>query len=186
MNQHKKDFFDYLVKNEKEMKKALKKNVTYDEEVYEDAWGNAIIKVAEYIDKGNTVNDFKNFFFITAKWEYIRLQKLKRAKDKRDVTLSEAWHKYDDDNNEQYYQNINKIFDFVVEKVNEEFSSRQADIYAIYTRLKSTSQKVSYEKLAKIMGLTMREVSTTVKMIKDWVRDNPEINEYKRKLIYND
>ena len=77
---HKNDFFNYVIENKRELQKALKKNITYDPDIFDDVTCNTIVRIAEYIVKnGVKINNFKFFFFIAAKREYIAEQNKKRG-----------------------------------------------------------------------------------------------------------
>ena len=65
---HKNDFFNYVIENKRELQKALKKNITYDPDIFDDVTCNTITRIAEYIvNNGVKINNFKFFFFIAAK-----------------------------------------------------------------------------------------------------------------------
>ena len=62
--QHKDDFFQYVIEHEKELKYALRKNITYDAEIFDDVTADTIIRIAEYIiNKQVFIKDFKGLFF---------------------------------------------------------------------------------------------------------------------------
>ena len=65
------EFLCFIADNEAELKRAVRKNITYDPELFDDAFHTAIVKVYNAIESGRDVADFKQYFFITAKWEYI-------------------------------------------------------------------------------------------------------------------
>ncbi len=65
------EFLDFVATNEAALRRAVKKNITYDPEIFEEAFVAATIKVHDALEQGREIRDLKNYFFITAKWEYI-------------------------------------------------------------------------------------------------------------------
>ena len=66
-----KEFLDFVVKNEKRLKKNLMKNITYDENIFDDVFHDTILKVYETIvTKGDECNikDYEQYFFIASKF----------------------------------------------------------------------------------------------------------------------
>lgn len=206
--EHAKEFFDFVEKNEKRLKKNLRKNITYDENIFNDVFQDAVIKVYEKIMDGTHIDDFESYFFIASKFLYINAQnkdRKKNEKNNRDL-LWRISHGYesnngdmtddakrvidaiavDDDewmNKEIKNENINKLFKFISEKLNKVFSPAECDIYLIYFRLKSEKAGVSYEKMAKITGRSFSEISQIIQKVKKYVKADEEINEYKKKLL---
>ena len=74
---HKDDFFKFIIENEKELQKALKKNITFDPDIFDDSTADTVCRIGEYImQKGIKIDNFKYFFFIAAKRDYIAKQKI--------------------------------------------------------------------------------------------------------------
>lgn len=86
------EFLDFVATNEAELKRAVRKNITYDPEIFDDAFHTAIVKVYNAIEAGRDVSDFKQYIFISAKWEYInRANRSRREKGyKRPVSAAEG------------------------------------------------------------------------------------------------
>lgn len=71
-------FFWWIQKRGAKMRRAIKKNVTYDPEIFEDVFSGTILKVAEKILAGKEVADFEQYFFLSAKNNYIQEQNRQR------------------------------------------------------------------------------------------------------------
>ena len=86
------EFLDFVATNEAELKRAVRKNITYDPELFDDAFHTAIVKVYNAIEGGRKVSDIKQYIFISAKWEYInRANRNRREKGyKRPVSAAEG------------------------------------------------------------------------------------------------
>ena len=207
--QHAQEFLEYVAKNEKRLKKNLRKNITYDPYIFDDVFQDSIIKVYDSIMNDTVIEDFEKYFFIASKFSYFNAdnknkrnikqndrdllwnishgyennrgdisEDAKRVIDEMAVEDNE-WEKKEDKN-----ENINKLFRFISEKLNKVFSPAECDIYLIYFRLKSEKSGVSYEKMAKITGRSFSEISQIIQKVKKYVKNDDEINEMKKKLLY--
>lgn len=208
--EHAREFFDFVEKNEKRLKKNLRKNITYDPYIFDDVFQDTVIKVYEKIMDGTHIDNFENYFFIASKFSYFNADnKNKKAINNNDNTIlsdvedgkrftsnkpyvvQDANRVLDiiavEDNEwkekEEKNENINKLFKFISEKLNKVFSPAECDIYLIYFRLKSEKSGVSYEKMAKITGRSFSEISQIIQKLKKFVKNDEEINEYKKKLL---
>lgn len=206
--QHAQEFLEYVAKNEKRLKRNLRKNITYDPYIFDDVFQDSIIKVYDSIMNGTVIEDFEKYFFIASKFSYFNADnKNKRNIKQNDRDLlwnishglennrgdisedakrvideiaveDNEWEKKEDKN-----ENINKLFKFISEKLNKVFSPAECDIYLIYFRLKSEKSGVSYEKMAKITGRSFSEISQIIQKLKKYVKNDEEINDYKKKLL---
>lgn len=206
--QHAQEFLEYVAKNEKRLKKNLRKNITYDPYIFDDVFQDSILKVYDSIMNGTVIEDFEKYFFIASKFSYFNADnKNKRNIKQNDRDLlwnishglennrgdisedakrvideiaveDNEWEKKEDKN-----ENINKLFKFISEKLNRVFSPAECDIYLIYFRLKSEKSGVSYEKMAKITGRSFSEISQIIQKLKKYVKNDEEINDYKKKLL---
>jgi RNA polymerase sigma factor (sigma-70 family) len=206
--QHAREFLEYVAKNEKRLKKNLRKNITYNEELFDDVFQDSIIKVYDSIMNGTVIDDFEKYFFIASKFSYFNADnKNKRSIKQNDRDLlfnishgmennrgdmsEDAKRVIDEvtfeDNEwlkkEEKNDNINKLFRFISDRLNEVFTPAECDIYLIYFRLKSEKAGISYQKMAKITGRSFSEISQIIQKIKKYIRNDEEINEMKKKLL---
>ena len=205
---HKDDFFQYIIDNEKELQKALKKNITYDPDIFDDVTADTIIRLAEYImNKEMQIRDFKSLFFMAAKRQYIAEQNKKRNRVKQDIPnfidiitegskntsfdsrdISYLRNLTDDGEGrwviqEERANRINEFYNWLQERLNEEFLPVEADIFIFYYRLKSNKTGVSYKKLAKILDVPVKFITDTIVKIKKYIRESEEIQNKKREMI---
>lgn len=206
--QHAQEFLEYVAKNEKRLKKNLRKNITYNPYLFDDVFQDTILKVYDSIMNGTVIEDFEKYFFIASKFSYFNADnKNKRNIKQNDRDLlwnishglennrgdisedakrvidemaveDNEWEKKEDKN-----ENINKLFKFISEKLNKVFSPAECDIYLIYFRLKSEKSGVSYEKMAKITGRSFSEISQIIQKLKKYVKNDDEINNMKKRLL---
>lgn len=203
---HKDDFFNYVIEHEKELKYALRKNITYDEDIFNDVTCNTIVRIAEYIlNKQVFIKDFKGLFFISAKREYIAEQNKKRVMEGRNnrtlfTNMAEDYmktEKQEDINSyldlveegdevlehEKKADNTHKLFKYLEQELNKQFEGNEVDIFLIYFRLKSEKKGISYKKLANIMDKDVKYITRTIVKIKKYIKENDEIQENKKKIL---
>lgn len=72
-------FLQWVADNQGEMKKALRKNCTFDPDLFDDVFSETIINVHSTIVKNNReIDNIKNYFFLALKWKYQTRQNQKR------------------------------------------------------------------------------------------------------------
>lgn len=76
---HKNDFMLYVWNNLDALNYALRKNITYDPDIYDDVTADTLCRIGEYIiNKKVFIKDFKGMFFLSAKRQYVAEQNKKR------------------------------------------------------------------------------------------------------------
>ena len=189
--EHKDEFFSYVAQNQDELRRCLRKNITFDGDIFDDVTANTVIRIAEYIMRNDIrIDNFKNFFFIAAKREYIMQQnKIRQADASTDHCLIEDFKTDmidDDGNDEEFAIRIHRLVRSLDEILQKHFSSLEVDIFLIYYRLKSEKRSISYKKMASMLGLSNKFVTNTLKKIKAFVKTDAEINELKKNILYGD
>lgn len=212
---HARDFLEYVSVHEEDLKKAVKKNITYDERIFDDTFQDAIIKIYDYImTKEKFVNDFKNFFFICCKNLYIQKDTKTRKEDKilarkffenleRPEEKQESYEDIkcyssyieeqklfaDDESteeNEQRIAKINELIEFTKDELEKQFDEFEVGLFLIYYRLKAEKEKISYKKLAEITNLDVKAITNILSKMKKYVRNSAEITAKKKKLLNDD
>ena len=187
--EHGKEFLEYVARNEARLKKNLRKNITYNENIFDDVFQSTIIKVYDRIMKGTVIKDFEQYFFIASKFEYINEDnKIKKRQKIEDSEIDTDDDRFAEDDNawkikEERNENINDLFKFLSKRLNEVFSPAEADIFLIYYRLKSEKAGISYHKMTKITGRKFSEISQIIQKIKKFIRTDEAIIEYKKKIV---
>lgn len=81
---HKDDFMLFVWNNLDSLNYALRKNITYDEDLFDDVTADTLCRIGEYIvNKKVFIKDFKGMFFLSAKRQYVAEQNKKRERDKK-------------------------------------------------------------------------------------------------------
>lgn len=176
------DFYDYISNNYEQSRYEVLKNVTYDEELFDDCYNDTVIKVANVIQAGKQIDDIRYYFFISLKWNYINAQNRKRREQKR--FTSDFTDTYEDvEYSEERYNRTMRLWDYISARLESEFSPGEVDIYLIYYKLKCTGRSLSYKKLSEITGIPVKEITNIIQRVKKFVRGDVEINEMKNKLL---
>lgn len=183
------DFLRYVSENMNDLKKAVKKNITNDNDLFDDAFNETIIKVYNSIVKNGTIiDDYKQYFFLACKFTFIYRQNKKRKEEAQAIRdyfdLNDDF--IDDDfDEEERYESIVDTIDKIKADVIENLGEYYAEIYFTYMQLKST-QSISYKKLAAEKGISTRRVSQIIGMVKDYIKNNPTLQSYKSVLNKED
>lgn len=204
------DFLKYVSENMNALKKAVKKNITNDNDLFDDCFNETIIKVYNSILKNGTIiDDYKQYFFLACKFTFIYRQNKKRKEEaqairdyfalrddfsdnvdsigyKKTKLLRDYFALRDDNyNEEERYCDIVDTIDKIKADVVENLGEYYAEIYFTYMTLKST-QSISYKKLAAEKGISTRRVSQIIGMVKDYIKNNPTLQSYKSVLNKED
>ena len=206
--EHGQEFLKFVADNESRLKNNLRKNITYDEDIFDDVFQETILRVHSAIMNGTRIDDFEQYFFIASKFCYINEQNKERKKQEnsdRDI-LWNISHGYEtnqhdvsndakrilenitiEDNEwriqEERNERINELMKYLSKKLNEVFTPAETDIFLIYYRLKSEKAGVSYQKMARITEKSFSEVSQIIQKIKAYIKQDDEIIEMKKKLL---
>lgn len=175
------DFYDYISNNYEQSRHEVLKNITYDSDLFDDAYNDTVIKVAKVIEDGKKIEDIRYYFFISLKWNYINMQNKKRKQLSR--TTDVMPDAMDDEYSEERYEKVMELWDFIAQRLEENFEPGEVDIYLIYYKLKCNGNSLSYRKLSEMTGIPVKEITNIIQRIKKYVRNNDEINELKKKLL---
>ena len=206
-NKHKDDFMLYVWNNRDELNKAIKKNITMDDELFEDVTADTLARIGEYIiNKKQFIRDFKSMYFMAAKRQFIAEQNKKRdrlkfsnrdffdnifnglEKREKKSDLDVYYDMLDDDvmDGERKAERTHRLFKYLEEKLNEVFEGNEVDIFLIYFRLKSEKKGISYKKLADIMDKDVKYITKTIVKIKKYIKESKEIQENKNRIMKDD
>ena len=184
---HCNDFYQYIIRNEKQLKQEVRKNITYEEELFDEAYSDTIVKVANAILVNHKViEDFRYYFFISFKQNFIQLQNKKRKIDK----LKTYGYKdcegliIEDYDNEERYDRIRILFKWLSDYLEEHFPPNEVDIYIVYYFLKVGKNRVSYKKMADIYDVELKYITNVIQNIKRFVKNDEIINKKKEEILY--
>lgn len=182
------EFLKYIAENEKELKRALAKNITYDKDIFDDVYNDTIIKVYNSILKNGTeVTDFKNYFYTSLKWTYVladnRNKKYKNCAvrdwfDNNDIMEEET-------EEETRFNSIVETIDYIRERITEEYGEWYATVFFEYYTAKTT-EGCSYKKLSAKLGISALQISKIIKTIKKFVEEDDLIMRLKDIMKFDD
>lgn len=185
---HCNDFYQYIIRNEKQLKQEVRKNITYEEELFDEAYSDTIVKVANAILVNHKViEDFRYYFFISFKQNFIQLQNKRRKIDK----LKTYGYKdcegliIEDYDNEERYDRIKILFKWLSDYLEEYFPPNEVDIYIVYYFLKVGKNRVSYKKMADIYDVELKYITNVIQNIKRFVKNDEIINKKKEEILYD-
>lgn len=184
---HCNDFYQYIIRNEKQLKQEVRKNITYEEELFDEAYSDTIVKVANAILVNHKViEDFRYYFFISFKQNFIQLQNKKRKIDKMKTYGFKDCEgliieNYD---NEERYERIRILFKWLSDYLEEHFPPNEVDIYIVYYFLKVGKNRVSYKKMADIYDVELKYITNVIQNIKRFVKNDEIINKKKEEILY--
>lgn len=190
------EFLQYINDNYDMLVNSLKKNGTFSEEIVQQT----IIKCYDNIVKNNKIiKSHKDFFFWCCRNNFWCATNKQRKLDQKFLTNffeNDTEEHFNEDinvrdylqylidnneNKEAYRQGIDDLFLFICEKIEQEFTSKEAMIWILYTKLKSQG-KLTYQQLSDIIGLSNGIISNTINKINKYVQNDEEIIKMKNKL----
>ena len=189
-------FYDYLSHNDQKIRREIRKNITYDPELFDDVYNDTVIKVADAItDRHKQIEDIRYYFFISCKQNYINAQnRLRKSRAGQvslridaasDAAFEECRASSDVENMDSTISDVEKkakmLFDAVIKRLEEVFPLNEVDIYVIYYKLKSGGNRISYRTLADIMRVDIKYITKVIQNIKAFMRSDEEIKQLKKK-----
>lgn len=184
---HCNDFYQYIIRNEKQLKQEVRKNITYEEELFDEAYSDTIVKVANAILVNHKIiEDFRYYFFISFKQNFIQLQNKKRKIDKLKTYGFKDCEGLiiEDFDNEERYERIRILFKWLADYLEQHFPPNEVDIYIVYYFLKVGKNRVSYKKMADIYDVELKYITNVIQNIKRFVKNNEIINKKKEEILY--
>lgn len=173
----------YVAENESELKYALKKNITYEPELFEDVWSMAIVKVYNSIkERDLVVKDFKKYFFMSAKFIYINEQN--RLRKERNILVN-----LDDINENEFAFESEEERDYAKEledlkcRLRESFGETRTRLYFDYKQGK-ISGGTSFKEIAEENDISIDFVRSTIRDIERFLADSDEDKYYRKNVLF--
>jgi hypothetical protein len=116
---HKDDFMLYVWNNLDTLNYALRKNITYDPDLYDDVTADTLCRIGEYIvTKKVFIKDFKGMFFLSAKRQYVAEQNKKRQMESK--SDREYFNKLD--------EALGRYYDYIEDGDTSEYTIKQPNL----------------------------------------------------------
>lgn len=165
------EFLRFVAAHERELRRALRKNVTYDPEIFDDVFSGTIVKVHAAIAAGREVRDFRQYFFIAAKFEYIHRDNLRRRDRDRTAPLEAADAVADSCGP---IADMRPLLTAIRRRVARVFGRRWR---ILYERHRSGE---TFSAIARVEGLHPRAVASTLHAVERYVANNRAIQQLKK------
>lgn len=172
------EFLQYVAQNQSRLKQNLRKNVTYDPELFDDVFQTSIIKIYDSMVRQNLyVEDFEKYFFIGSKFEYINTDNKRRKL--RNVTDDESAATWQiDESIEENSDEISRIYDETQDYLIYEYGEKSANVFLSYYWNKINTGRTSYRAVAEEYQISVKEVSPIIRTIKsDFQTKNIKLND---------
>lgn len=185
------DFLEYVSTHEKEIKSALRKNVTYDRDLLDDTFGDSIIKIHASITKNHVeVKDYKMYIFQSMRWAYLCQQNKLRKREQvslrnyydnprnDDGGLDYDYDYSDEDDREDLVMrearqtSADRILDLLKSQLAGIYGEEWVNIYLHYYTAKINGRSMSYERMAQHYGRPLPEVRRNLSQMKSYVRES--------------
>lgn len=184
-----KEFLEWISieKNAREMKKALAKNITYNQDIFDDIFQDSIVKVYNSIMNGNDVKDFKSYMFITLKFNYINKDNQIKNRQKVEVRFEPNdnidFIDESDLEEEEFKDSLTTDSIKTLEKILlENFTEKDVYLFTQYFKLKVVKYNLGYKELSAMTGTNIRYIANLISRMRKWISENEEIREIKNKL----
>lgn len=148
-------FLQWVADHQAEMKRALRKNCSYDPDIFDDVFTETVINVHSTIVKNNRhIDNIKNYFFLALKWQY-QMRQNKKRKQQADSYIPKDWEQIgglDDpserDEREEREADINDAISVMRECLVEEFGEEMTELFFSYWKQKTVGG-ASYSRLVE-------------------------------------
>lgn len=169
-NERARKFLEFVAANDTRLRHNLRKNITYDEELFDDVYQETVVRTYDSLCRNDTeIDDYEQYFFIASKFNYINAQNKKRKEQKLSVDIDYSRHDVGD---EPYDYDA----DFATEKklqeltadVYDRFGVSDSNLYFSYI-LNKVSGITSYSKMAAIHNIDVKLAKKIIQEIKTYI-----------------
>ena len=181
------NFMRYIADNEKELKKNLLKNITYDKDIFEDVFNETILKIYNSIVKNGTdIKDYKQYFFMCSKFTYILWDN--RNKKHKNRMVYDYFINNDlideRENVDGKVNNMVEVINTLRTELNNVFQQNEVELFFNYFTEK-VSNGTSYKKIAQQYEMTTKQLIEIINRIKDYIKSNDKLNNLRNVLFDN-
>ena len=170
-----KEFLDFVATNDKKLRKNLKKNITFDPNLFDDIYQDTIVKVYNSIVKNNKqIDDFEQYFFISSKFNYILKQKSERERVKKRIDIDDYVRMNDIECENYCESDLLTLIEDVRDIIEDRFGEENTELYLDYMKLKIDGG-MSYTKYSQITGVPVSKISDVVSKIKQFTKTDTNI-----------
>lgn len=164
-------FLQWIADNQKELVKAVKKNITYDPDIFDDVFNESILNVYNTIVKNNQeIANIKNYFFLACKWQYQMRQNQHRKHT--EAMMREGWQHLsiidETPDEEAKDADITEAIDQMKECLLEQFGEDNTEMFFVYWEGKCRND-MNYQTIAEQYSLTLTAAKRIISEMKQYV-----------------
>lgn len=180
-----KEFLKYVGEHYGELKYNLRKNITYDPQLFDDVFSEAILKCHRSITTyGTDIKDYKQYIFLATKNQYIFRQNQHRKHSKRDVrgffenneVIDESQH--EEDRFKICAEGLDKLRSLLV----EQFGDEKTDAYLRYMQREN---RMNYAELSLELNISKKEIRRMMQDINNFISQDERIKALKDEIKNN-
>lgn len=171
----------YISEHERDLKYAVKKNITYDRDIFDEVWQTSILKIYDSVIRNKKiVTDFKNFCFICFKQNYINAQNRHRKISAQRIDMDsfrecnksnpEFAYEYEFYESEEEEPTPEEKLQLFICDIKENFGDLKSEIFMTYYRYKVSHKKISFKELSEIFNVTPDCIRTALREIELYVK----------------
>lgn len=160
------DFMNYIARHHERLRRNLAKNITYDRDVFEDAFQDTVVRIHDAILRNDPeISDYEKYFFQASRKRYITLSNRSRQRMKRHIPEDQA--------------DLRKLIEepgdppATVEDIRSlvscKFGSEQANLFIDYLQSK-TRGRTNYRTFGMQTGIPGIRVKEVVSYIRQYLR----------------
>lgn len=169
------EFLKYVADNSQQLKRNLRKNITFDGELFDDIFGETIIKCYDSIVKQNMfVEDFEKFFFIASKFNFIQAQNKKRRQESRRIDIEDYRQKEVAEEQEEADEErpVPTKYIKVCETLSQYFGDDRKNLFLDFYNQKVSGNPVNLEELSDKYSLRKEFIETSIKQMTRFLKKN--------------
>lgn len=173
IEQEQKKFDQWFIENQKEIYTALRKNTTWDAELGHDVIMDQYIYLKKRINEGLVMTSYPSYFFLGAKFGYIRQQNAKRAINRQ--RLGEEFAKEIPEEISEETDFSEDIQDYFA-KLDTQDEYEQAVL--VYLKMKVMNRKITKLKICEMFKINRYQFEKAYQSLKAKLRDDKTLQKY--------
>lgn len=160
-----KDFLSYIGRHEERLKHNLAKNVTYDRDIFENAFQDTVIRIHDAILRNNPdIRDYEHYFFTASRKWYITLSNRGREESRRHV----RGERNGGETEPEPYSEPASVEE-VRQLIEAQFGENVATLFLDYLSSKVRG-RTSYARYGAEVGIPSADVGSVVKYVRQYLR----------------
>lgn len=166
------EFLVFIAQNEKDLKQRLRKNITYQKELFDESFQDSILKVYTHIVKHNKrIDDFLQYSFIAFKFNYINAQNAYRRRQSTYEDISEYKNNESFSYTTEFEEEVDEyemMYEVLKHELTYMFGEEDVSVFFDYMR----AGRGGYARIAEERNMPAKKVKECVCKIKAFLNEN--------------